>query len=564
MGTTLGEQVCMLPAAGGLVALLHWRRRADGRGVDGGRGHKVADGGNGRGCRACEEAGDGRAAGDKQVVALVAVCGPPRALVQNGCDVGTSRQIACHGLERLNDVRLDRGSILDALQPLVQQVQQVLRQPALERLGDEAGVAGLEDAAEHLARRGHRGLGGALERLVDVSNAGLAGQACDARGAAGQLVHDAQARGLDDRAVAVHGHDQLVDQAERRHLVGHLGLGGQERDEGIRHGVERLDVLRIQRRLGRQLRVLLQDGDEEILWMAERPVGLLDQQPQEDAANDDLAGQVLVHDGEIVGQPPRDAGILGLLLEQRGALLGDDAGNFAARLVVPDELGIFMTALEHGHGGLGVVPHGIHEDQRQELGQHDAHARPVELVRQHLAEESGGRLAHLGVGRVGKQIQQVDQRALVDGLVDDLPVGCHSMQALQRGRPPGREGLEREEDVDEDRGLGDIRDAGLVAADGRDDLERHLLQRRELSQAQQGKQKLERALAGNLDTLIGADDVAQGLHRLDDALGPPRALCLVNLAALCLDVGGRQEVLCLVDDEGQQLHRELRRLRDGV
>ena len=69
------------------------------------------------------------------------------------------------------------------------------------------------------------------------------------------------------------------------------------------------------------------------------------------------------------------------------------------------------TALtfKHVHTGLGRVPHGIHEDAREELGEDDAHFGPHQLVRQHLSQQLRCLLTHCRVCRIAEQVQQVDQ-----------------------------------------------------------------------------------------------------------------------------------------------------------
>ena len=65
--------------------------------------------------------------------------------------------------------------------------------------------------------------------------------------------------------------------------------------------------------------------------------------------------------------------------------------------------------LKHMHAGLSGVPHGVHEDAGEELGEDDAHLGPHQLVRQHLGQQLCRLLAHRRVCCVAEQVQQVDQ-----------------------------------------------------------------------------------------------------------------------------------------------------------
>ena len=53
--------------------------------------------------------------------------------------------------------------------------------------------------------------------------------------------------------------------------------------------------------------------------------------------------------------------------------------------------------LKHVYGGLSVVLHGVHEDEWQELGEHDTDLGPDQLVCDHLSQERGGLLTDSGV-----------------------------------------------------------------------------------------------------------------------------------------------------------------------
>ena len=59
--------------------------------------------------------------------------------------------------------------------------------------------------------------------------------------------------------------------------------------------------------------------------------------------------------------------------------------------------------------GLRAVPHGIHEDDRQELGEHNPHSWPHQLVSDHLGKERGRLLSHCRILRVTEEVQQIDQ-----------------------------------------------------------------------------------------------------------------------------------------------------------
>lgn len=59
------------------------------------------------------------------------------------------------------------------------------------------------------------------------------------------------------RVVAGHGHDQLVDQAQRRHLVAQLALGVEKGHQRVCHDLQRLERRGIQARLAGQLGVFL-------------------------------------------------------------------------------------------------------------------------------------------------------------------------------------------------------------------------------------------------------------------------------------------------------------------
>ena len=65
--------------------------------------------------------------------------------------------------------------------------------------------------------------------------------------------------------------------------------------------------------------------------------------------------------------------------------------------------------LKHVDGGLGVVPHGVHEDKGEEFGEGNAHLGPHQFVCDHLGHERGCLLAHGRALGVAKQVQQVDQ-----------------------------------------------------------------------------------------------------------------------------------------------------------
>ena len=59
------------------------------------------------------------------------------------------------------------------------------------------------------------------------------------------------------RVVAGHGHDQLVDQAQRRHLVAQLALGVEKGHQCVCHDLQRLERRGVQAGLAGKLRVLL-------------------------------------------------------------------------------------------------------------------------------------------------------------------------------------------------------------------------------------------------------------------------------------------------------------------
>ena len=69
----------------------------------------------------------------------------------------------------------------------------------------------------------------------------------------------------------------------------------------------------------------------------------------------------------------------------------------------------WALTLKHMHAGLSGVPHGVHEDAGEELGEDDAHLGPHQLVRQHLGQQLCRLLTHRRVCRVAEQVQQVDQ-----------------------------------------------------------------------------------------------------------------------------------------------------------
>ena len=83
------------------------------------------------------------------------------------------------------------------------------------------------------------------------------------------------------------------------------------------------------------------------------------------------------------------------------------------------------------NAGLSRVPHGIHKDGRQELGHDNPHLGPDQFVGEYLGEELGGLFAHVGVGGVTVEVEQVDERSFVERLLEQFGVGCEGMERLQ-------------------------------------------------------------------------------------------------------------------------------------
>ena len=71
--------------------------------------------------------------------------------------------------------------------------------------------------------------------------------------------------------------------------------------------------------------------------------------------------------------------------------------------------------VKHVETGLWTVLHGIHEDDREELGENDAHFGPHQLVSDHLAKERGSLLSNGWNGGVAEQVQKVDQSTCSGG-----------------------------------------------------------------------------------------------------------------------------------------------------
>lgn len=65
--------------------------------------------------------------------------------------------------------------------------------------------------------------------------------------------------------------------------------------------------------------------------------------------------------------------------------------------------------LEHVHAGFGAVPHGVHEDEWQELREDNANLGPHKTIRDHLRQQRGCFLPDCGALGVAEQVQQVDQ-----------------------------------------------------------------------------------------------------------------------------------------------------------
>ena len=89
----------------------------------------------------------------------------------------------------------------------------------------------------------------------------------------------------------------------------------------------------------------------------------------------------------------------------------DSRAKLLAGLIGPDELGVLLDRLEHGDRVVHRVAHRLEERGGQEAAQQDADARAHQLVREELREQLGRLDAHRAVGRVGVQVQQVDDAA---------------------------------------------------------------------------------------------------------------------------------------------------------
>lgn len=58
--------------------------------------------------------------------------------------------------------------------------------------------------------------------------------------------------------------------------------------------------------------------------------------------------------------------------------LSDAGGDRLSRAVVPDQLGVLVRSLEYVHRRLGVITHGVHEDDWQEAHQRQTHLRETD------------------------------------------------------------------------------------------------------------------------------------------------------------------------------------------
>ena len=129
-----------------------------------------------------------------------------------------------------------------------------------------------------------------------------------------------------------------------------------------------------------------------------------------------FAGQSAVH--RLVGRPVsclllrRSVGCFAVQSAVRRSVDRSGVCRWICRSLGRSSVDHSVT-FEHVHAGLGVVAHGVHEDGRQELGQHDLHLGADQFVRHHFGEEVGGPLPHRGVGGVTEQVQQIDERPWV-------------------------------------------------------------------------------------------------------------------------------------------------------
>ena len=64
---------------------------------------------------------------------------------------------------------------------------------------------------------------------------------------------------------------------------------------------------------------------------------------------------------------------------------------------------------KHVDAGLSTVSHGVHEDKRKKLGEHNSHFRSNQFVSDHLCEQCSCLLPDRRVLRVAEQVEQVDQ-----------------------------------------------------------------------------------------------------------------------------------------------------------
>ena len=68
-----------------------------------------------------------------------------------------------------------------------------------------------------------------------------------------------------------------------------------------------------------------------------------------------------------------------------------------------------MLTLKHVDAGLWAISHGVHENERQELGENNPHFRTNQLVGDHLGKQGCCLLPHRWVLRVTEQIEEVNQ-----------------------------------------------------------------------------------------------------------------------------------------------------------
>lgn len=64
---------------------------------------------------------------------------------------------------------------------------------------------------------------------------------------------------------------------------------------------------------------------------------------------------------------------------------------------------------KHVDAGLSTVSHGVHEDKRKKLGEHNSHFRSNQFVSDHLCKQCSRLLPDRRVLRVAEQVEQVDQ-----------------------------------------------------------------------------------------------------------------------------------------------------------